>query len=228
MVGNLFKRTIIIIACSIFLVGCGSSNNSKSSSDTSSSSSDNKGTDNKKTDQAKTDNKLPIATITIKDYGTVKVELYPEYAPNTVNNFISLANKDFYNGLKFHRIIKEFMIQGGDPKGNGTGGPDYNIKGEFPNNGFKQNTLKHTEGILSMARSSQKDSAGSQFFIMTKEAKHLDGDYAAFGKVIEGMDIVHKVEAVQTSGEDKPVKDVVIESIKVDTNGVEYKDPEKM
>jgi peptidyl-prolyl cis-trans isomerase B (cyclophilin B) len=210
MGAKFFKLALAtIVASSMLLVGCGGSTN--------------KGGD----DKGKTENKLPVATITIKDYGTVKAELYPEYAPNTVNNFIHLANSGFYDGLKFHRVIKDFMIQGGDPKGNGTGGPDYTIKGEFSNNGFKQNTLKHTEGILSMARSSQKDSAGSQFFIMTKATPQLDGDYAAFGKVTEGMDVVHKVEAVQTAGEDKPVKDVVIESIKVDTNGVEYKDPEK-
>ncbi|MBD7911670.1 MULTISPECIES: peptidylprolyl isomerase [Clostridium] len=212
MGGKFFKLTLAtILASCMFLVGCGTSSNKSESS----------GKDS-------TENKLPVATITIKDYGKVKAELYPEYAPNTVNNFIYLANSNFYNGLTFHRVIKDFMIQGGDPKGNGSGGPDYTIKGEFPNNGFKQNTLKHTEGVLSMARSSQKDSAGSQFFIMTKEASHLDGDYAAFGKVIEGMDVVHKVESVQTGNNDKPVKEVVIESIKVDTNGVDYKDPEKM
>lgn len=227
MGGKFLKRAIIIVmAFSMLLVGCGNTN--KSSDSNSSANSGNEESKSEGTDKTKADSKLPIATITIKDYGTVKAELYPEYAPNTVNNFISLANKGFYNGLTFHRIIKDFMIQGGDPKGNGTGGPDYTIKGEFSNNGFKQNTLKHTEGVLSMARSSQKDSAGSQFFIMTKATSSLDGDYAAFGKVIEGMDIVHKVESVQTGKNDKPVKDVVIESIKVDTNGVEYKEPEKM
>ncbi|MDS0528158.1 peptidylprolyl isomerase [Clostridium sp. SHJSY1] len=206
----------------MLLVGCGNSSNDKNSSNSNNSVS------KEAEENTKTDGKLPIATITIKDYGTIKAELYPEYAPNTVNNFISLSNKGFYNGLTFHRIIKDFMIQGGDPKGDGSGGPDYKIKGEFSKNGFKQNTLKHTEGVLSMARANDKNSAGSQFFIMTKAASHLDGDYAAFGKVIEGMDIVHKVESVQTGNNDKPVKDVVIESIKVDTNGVEYKEPEKM
>ena len=170
---------------------------------------------------------LPVATIVIKDYGTIEAELYPHIAPNTVNNFISLANSGFYNNLTFHRVIKNFMIQGGDPNGDGTGGPGYNIKGEFTNNKFK-NDLKHTEGVLSMARSQSKNSAGSQFFIMTADSPHLDGQYASFGKVISGMDIVHDIENVETSSNDKPVKDIVIESIKVDTKGVKYEEPEKM
>ena len=170
---------------------------------------------------------LPIATIVVKDYGTIEAELYPHIAPNTVNNFISLANSKFYDGLTFHRVIKDFMIQGGDPNGNGTGGPGYAIKGEFSNNNFK-NDLKHTEGVLSMARSQNKDSAGSQFFIVTKDQPHLDGDYATFGKVISGMDIVHKIEDVQTDANDKPIKNVVIESIKVDTKGIDYPQPDKM
>ena len=170
---------------------------------------------------------LPVATIVIKDYGTIEAELYPHIAPNTVNNFIYLANSGFYNNLTFHRVIKNFMIQGGDPNGDGTGGPGYNIKGEFTNNKFK-NDLKHTEGVLSMARSQSKNSAGSQFFIMTTDSPHLDGQYASFGKVISGMDIVHMIENVETSSNDKPVKDIVIESIKVDTKGVKYEEPEKM
>ena len=184
--------------------------------------------DNTANDEVRTPPKeLPIATITIKDYGTVEAELYPHIAPNTVNNFISLANSGFYDGLTFHRVIKDFMIQGGDPNGNGTGGPGYSIKGEFSSNGFK-NDLAHTEGVLSMARSQMNDSAGSQFFIMTKESPHLDGQYAAFGKVIKGMDIVHQIENVETDAMDKPIKDVVIESIKVDTKGVDYPSPDKM
>lgn len=170
---------------------------------------------------------LPVATIVIKDYGTIEAELYPHIAPNTVNNFIFLANSGFYNNLTFHRVIKNFMIQGGDPNGDGTGGPGYNIKGEFTNNKFK-NDLKHTEGVLSMARSQSKNSAGSQFFIMTTDSPHLDGQYASFGKVISGMDIVHMIENVETNSNDKPVKDIVIESIKVDTKGVKYEEPEKM
>ena len=157
---------------------------------------------------------LPVATIVFKDYGTVEAELYPHIAPNTVNNFISLANSGFYDNLTFHRIIKDFMIQGGDPEGTGMGGPGYSIKGEFTKNKFK-NDLKHTEGVLSMARSQNKDSAGSQFFIMTKDIPSLDGQYASFGKVISGMDIIHEIENVETDANDKPVKDVVIESIKV-------------
>ena len=170
---------------------------------------------------------LPIATIVVKDFGTIEAELYPHIAPNTVNNFISLANSGFYDGLTFHRIIKDFMIQGGDPEGTGMGGPGYSIYGEFTKNKFK-NDLAHTEGVLSMARSQNKNSAGSQFFIVTKDASHLDGQYASFGKVIKGMDIVHKIENVQTDSSDKPINDVIIESIKVDTKGVDYKEPEKM
>lgn len=170
---------------------------------------------------------LPVATIEFKDFGTVEVELYPHIAPNTVNNFISLANNGFYDGLTFHRIIKDFMIQGGDPDGTGMGGPGYSIKGEFTNNKFK-NDLAHTEGVISMARSQSKNSAGSQFFIVTKDASHLDGQYASFGKVISGMDIIHEIESVETDSNDKPIKDVIIESIKVDTKGIDYKEPDKM
>lgn len=169
---------------------------------------------------------LPVATIVIKDYGTIVAELYPHIAPNTVNNFISLANSGFYNGLTFHRVIKDFMIQGGDPNGDGTGGPGYSIKGEFTKNKFK-NDLNHTEGVLSMARSQSKNSAGSQFFIMTKDSPHLDGQYASFGKVTNGIDIVHKIENVKTGANDKPEKDIIIESIKVDTKGIDYDQPEK-
>lgn len=168
----------------------------------------------------------PIVTMTVKDYGTVKMELYPEIAPNTVNNFIELANSGFYDGLIFHRIIPGFMIQGGDPLGTGVGGPDYSIPGEFSDNGYSGNTLAHTKGVLSMARSNAPDSAGSQFFIMTEDAPHLDGLYAAFGKVTEGLDIIEKLGVVETAAGDKPVEDVVIESITVETNGVEV--PEVM
>lgn len=170
---------------------------------------------------------LPIATIIIEDYGTIEAELYPHIAPNTVNNFIYLANNGFYNGLTFHRVIKDFMIQGGDPNGNGTGGPGYSIKGEFTKNKFK-NDLKHTEGILSMARSQNKNSGGSQFFIMTKESSHLDGQYASFGKVTNGLDIVHKIENSKTGSNDKPIKNIIIKSINVDTKGIKYNQPEKI
>lgn len=170
---------------------------------------------------------LPIATIVFKDFGTVTAELYPHIAPNTVNNFISLANSGFYDNLIFHRIIKNFMIQGGDPEGSGMGGPGYKIKGEFTSNKFK-NDLKHTEGVLSMARSRAKNSAGSQFFIMVKNVPSLDKQYASFGKVIEGMDIVHQIEDVKTGMADRPVEDVIIESIRVDTKGIEYPEPIKL
>ena len=186
------------------------------------------GCSNNTVDEVRTPPKeLPVATIVFKDYGTVEAELYPHIAPNTVNNFISLANSGFYDNLTFHRIIKDFMIQGGYPEGTGMGGPGYSIKGEFTKNKFK-NDLKHTEGVLSMARSQNKDSAGSQFFIMTKDIPSLDGQYASFGKVISGMDIIHEIENVETDANDKPVKDVVIESIKVDTKGEKYDEPEKI
>lgn len=163
----------------------------------------------------------PVATIEMADGGVIVVELYPEIAPNTVANFIELANAGFYDGLIFHRVISGFMIQGGDPEGTGMGGPDYSIKGEFAENGF-ENNLKHERGVISMARSMMPDSAGSQFFIMHADAPHLDGQYAAFGKVLEGMDVVDAIAAVETDANDKPVSDVVIARITVDTKGVEY------
>ena len=156
----------------------------------------------------------------------IKAELYPDIAPNTVNNFISLVKKGFYNGLNFHRIINGFMIQGGCPEGTGMGGPNYSIKGEFSQNGFK-NDLKHTEGVLSMARSMRPDSAGSQFFIMHKAAPHLDGAYAAFGKVIEGMDVVNKIATTRTTYGDRPVKEQKMASVTVDTFGIDYPEPKK-
>ena len=168
----------------------------------------------------------PIVTITMENGDVIKAELYPDIAPNTVNNFISLVKKGFYNGLNFHRIINGFMIQGGCPEGTGMGGPNYSIKGEFSQNGFK-NDLKHTEGVLSMARSMRPDSAGSQFFIMHKAAPHLDGAYAAFGKVIEGMDVVNKIAITRTTYGDRPVKEQKMASVTVDTFGIDYPEPEK-
>ncbi len=169
----------------------------------------------------------PIATILMEDGKKMTAELYPHKAPNTVNNFISLANKGFYDGLTFHRCIPGFMIQGGCPDGNGMGGPGYEIKGEFASNGFAQNDLKHTAGVLSMARTMVPDSAGSQFFIMVAPAEHLDGDYAAFGQVIEGVDDAVAISRVPRSMmDDKPKKPVVIQSIRVDTKGVDYPEPE--
>ncbi|KYH29588.1 MULTISPECIES: peptidylprolyl isomerase [Clostridium] len=169
----------------------------------------------------------PIVTIKMKNGDIIKAELYPDIAPNTVNNFISLVKKGFYNGLIFHRVIPGFMIQGGDPKGTGVGGPGYSIKGEFTFNGFK-NDLKHTRGVLSMARTMDPNSAGSQFFIMVEAAPHLDGQYASFGKVIEGMEAVDKIVNTKTDYRDKPYEDQVMESVVVDTFGVDYPEPEKI
>ncbi len=169
--------------------------------------------------------KNPIVTITLEDGRVMKAELYPDIAPNTVNNFISLINHGFYDGVGFHRVIEGFMLQGGDPDGNGTGGPGYSIKGEFTSNGFR-NDLKHTPGVLSMARTMFPDSAGSQFFIMHKDDPHLDGDYAAFGKVIEGMDVVNAIAQVETDYNDRPIEPVVMKTVTVDTFGVDYPEPE--
>lgn len=170
-------------------------------------------------------NELPIATLVIKDYGTITLELYPEMAPNTVNNFIALANSGFYDGLTFHRVISDFMIQGGDPSGNGTGGPGYSIAGEFSSNGFTQNTLSHTKGVISMARTYLPNSAGSQFFIMSADGTYLDGQYAAFGKVTSGLELIDQIQNVNTDASDKPTKDVVIQSLRVDTQGISYEKP---
>ena len=168
----------------------------------------------------------PVVTIIMENGDVMKAELYPEVAPNTVNNFISLVKKGYYDGLIFHRVIRGFMNQGGCPQGTGMGGPGYSIKGEFSQNGFK-NDLKHTEGVLSMARSMMPNSAGSQFFIMHKDAPHLDGAYAAFGKVTEGMDVVNKIAEERTDYSDRPLKTQKIKSMTVDTFGVEYPEPEK-
>lgn len=169
----------------------------------------------------------PIVTFTMKNGDVIKAELYPDIAPVSVNNFISLINAKFYDGLIFHRVIKGFMIQGGDPEGTGMGGPGYSIRGEFKQNGF-DNNLKHTEGVLSMARSMHPDSAGSQFFIMHRDSPHLDGAYAAFGKVIEGMEVVNQIAETVTDYEDRPLEDQVMQTVTVDTFGVDYPEPEKM
>ena len=168
----------------------------------------------------------PIVTITMENGDVMKAELYPEIAPNTVNNFISLVQKGFYDGLIFHRVISGFMIQGGDPQGTGMGGPGYSIKGEFAMNGVR-NDLKHTRGVLSMARSMMPNSAGSQFFIMHANAPHLDGQYAAFGKVVEGLDVVDKIASVRTGWQDKPVEEQKIQSMTVELFGETYPEPEK-
>lgn len=169
----------------------------------------------------------PIITITMENGDVMKAELYPEIAPNTVNNFISLVKKGFYNGRIFHRVIPGFMIQGGCPDGTGMGGPGYSIKGEFAQNGFA-NDLKHTPGVLSMARAMHPDSAGSQFFIMHKTSPHLDGSYAAFGKVTEGLEVVDKIANTPTDFRDRPLENQVILSMTVDTQGTEYPEPETL
>ena len=172
-------------------------------------------------------NQNPIVTFTMENGDVMKAELYPDVAPNTVNNFISLVKKGFYDGLIFHRVIAGFMIQGGDPEGSGMGGPGYSIKGEFNYNGV-ENSLKHSRGVLSMARAQHPESAGSQFFIMHKDAPHLDGAYAAFGKVIEGMDVVNKIADTPTDYSDRPLEDQVMESVTVDTFGEAYPEPNKL
>ena len=171
------------------------------------------------------ENKNPIVTIEMENGDIMKAELYPEIAPNTVKNFVDLINRGFYDGLIFHRVIPGFMIQGGCPEGMGIGGPGYSIKGEFSRNGFANN-LKHTKGVLSMARAMHPDSAGSQFFIMVEDAPHLDGQYASFGKVIEGMDVVNRIAETKVDPYDRPVKDVVMKTVTVDTFGETYPEPE--
>lgn len=167
----------------------------------------------------------PIVTIEMENGDIMKGELYPEIAPNTVNNFISLIQKEFYNGIIFHRVIEGFMLQGGDPEGTGMGGPDYSIKGEFTQNGF-ENNLKHEKGVLSMARTMAPDSAGSQFFIMHKNSPHLDGSYAAFGKITEGLDVIDKIASVPTDSNDRPMETQRMKKVTVETFGIDYPAPE--
>ncbi|MFR1708486.1 MAG: peptidylprolyl isomerase [Clostridium sp.] len=216
--------TLLITAVlSLTLMGCSTSNKENSKSQSNDSGKEiyiSKETEKKEND------KNPVATIEMEDGKVIKLELYPEIAPNTVRNFISLANSKFYDGLIFHRVISGFMIQGGDPEGTGMGGPDYSIYGEFTNNDF-ENTLLHTKGVISMARSRDNNSAGSQFFIMHGDAPNLDGDYAAFGKVIEGLDVVDSIAQMETGSNDKPKKDIKIKFITVDTFGVNYNEPVK-
>ncbi|MBO0991938.1 peptidylprolyl isomerase [Bacillus sp. SD088] len=169
----------------------------------------------------------PIVTIEMEDGGIIKIELEPNIAPNTVANFVALAEDHFYDGLIFHRVIPGFMIQGGDPDGNGSGGPGYSIVGEFPSNGV-ENNLKHERGVISMARTKEPDSAGSQFFIIAEDASHLDNDYAAFGKVTEGMDIVDKIVNVERDAVDKPLTDQVMKKVTIDTMGATYPEVEKV
>ena len=169
----------------------------------------------------------PIITIEMDSGKKIRVELYPEKAPNTVNNYLSLVNKGFYNGLIFHRVISGFMIQGGDPDGNGTGGPGYRIPGEFAGNGFRANDISHERGVISMARAGHPDSAGSQFFIMHADADYLDGQYAAFGRVIEGIEVVDEIAGSKTDWHDRPYEDQVMKSVTAETFGVEYAEPKK-
>ncbi|MEG0641574.1 MAG: peptidylprolyl isomerase [Clostridium sp.] len=169
----------------------------------------------------------PIVTIEMENGGYIKAELYPEIAPNTVKNFISLINKGFYNGVTFHRVIPGFMIQGGDPDGTGMGGPNYSIKGEFNSNGFK-NDLNHSRGVLSMARSFVRDSAGSQFFIMTSDSPHLNGDYASFGKVIDGLEVIDEIVNTKRDRSDKPKETQRMKTVTVETFGESFEEPEKM
>ena len=173
------------------------------------------------------DRRNPVVTFTMENGDVFKAELYPDIAPNTVNNFISLISGKFYDGLIFHRVIKGFMIQGGDPEGTGMGGPDYSIRGEFDSNGFK-NDLKHSAGVLSMARTMMPDSAGSQFFVMHKDSPHLDGEYAAFGRVTEGMEVVNAIAECETDWNDRPVSEQKLRSVTVETFGIEYPEPEKL
>ena len=172
-------------------------------------------------------NQNPIVTFTMENGDVMKAELYPDVAPNTVNNFISLVKKGFYDGLIFHRVIAGFMIQGGDPEGSGMGGPGYSIKGEFNYNGV-ENNLKHSRGVLSMARAQHPDSAGSQFFIMHADAPHLDGQYAAFGKLVEGEDVLDSIASIDTDWSDRPRSPQVMKTVTVDTFGVDYAEPETL
>lgn len=227
------KFLSIITLISILLLSlssCGpkkSVDNSAADKETKSSNAASNNDSGKATAPINTSGKNPIATIEMEDGAKIKIELYPNIAPNTVKNFISLAQKRFYDGLVFHRVIPDFMIQGGDPEGTGEGGPGYSIKGEFKANRFT-NDLKHERGVISMARTDEPDTAGSQFFIMVASAPHLDGYYAAFGKVIEGMDEVDKIVKVQRNENDRPLNPPKMKHVTVDTFGVKYDEPEKI
>src|SRR5690625_2041297 len=201
------RITVLVMSMlrAIFLIGCGAQPEEESKTEEQATTEDSD-------DQTIYDGDNPVVTITMESEDEIVIELYPTIAPNTVDNFISLIDQAFYDDLIFHRVIPDFMIQGGDPDGSGTGGPGYAIKGEFTSNGF-ENNLKHERGVLSMARTNEPDSAGSQFFIMVEDAPHLDGDYAAFGKVIEGMDVADEIVSVQTDANDKPEQDQVMKKV---------------
>ncbi len=229
----------LILMMSLALVGCPDNtiNTTTSNTENTQTSSDNENPTTPSDTQNNNDltdateqldiNDLPIVTLTIKDMGTIEIVLLPKVAPNTVNNFIELVRDGFYDGLIFHRVIKDFMIQGGDPTGSGMGGPGYSIKGEFTSNDF-DNPISHTAGVISMARSNHPDSAGSQFFIVHKDSEFLDGQYAAFGIVIEGMEVVNAIAEVKTDASDRPESEVVIESATVELNNYEAKPVEKI
>ncbi|MED3553091.1 peptidylprolyl isomerase [Cytobacillus praedii] len=216
-----FVLTVLLVLFS--LAGCGAQAENGISKDSNAGKSGNKASEKSEYPSDVTEN--PVVTITMENNEVIKLELYPDIAPNTVANFVTLINKGFYDGLIFHRVIPDFMIQGGDPAGNGTGGPDYSIFGEFAANGF-ENNLKHERGVLSMARTSDPNSAGSQFFIMVNETTQLDGQYAAFGKVIEGMEVVDSIVSVERNGSDLPLKEQKMKTVKVDTKGYSYPEPE--
>lgn len=213
---NKFRFVQMVFVCVILTIICGCNTSGEVQTGE---------TESKKSVQVIEEN--PIVTITMENNDEIKVELYPNIAPNTVNNFITLAESGFYDGVIFHRVIPGFMIQGGDPDGTGTGGPDYSIKGEFTSNGF-ENKVKHERGVISMARTQEPDSAGSQFFIMVADASSLDGDYAAFGKVTEGMEAVDRIVDVKTDQQDKPLEDQKIKQVTVETFGIEYPEPKKV
>ena len=218
-----FKIMMLISVLTVILTSIGCGSKTPNNANTQSTNKENAQTPSNEVTPTPKNN--PVVTITMANEEQIKVELYPDVAPNTVKSFISLVKKGFYNGLIFHRVIPEFMIQGGDPNGSGSGGPGYSIKGEFTNNGFVNN-LKHERGVISMGRTSEPNSAGSQFFIMVGTKPSLDGDYAAFGKVISGMDAVDKIVNIPRDKNDKPNQNQVMKSVTVDTLGVVYGEPE--
>lgn len=227
---NLKIALFVLISFLILTVtGCGTTtpNNSNTQNTLNTSDSTNTNLNSNNPEGVPANAKNALVTITMASGEEIKVELYPNVAPNTVKNFISLVQKGFYNGTTFHRVIPQFMIQGGDPNGNGSGGPGYSIKGEFAENGFK-NTLKHDRGVISMARTNAPNTAGSQFFIMVAAAPSLDGKYAAFGKVLTGMETVDKIVDSQRDKNEKPLQDQVMKTITVDTFGISYGEPETM
>ena len=216
---KVFYLIFAMMVAAFILTGCGTSAENEQTGENTAKES------GEKTDYSSSVKENPIVTITMKNDEKIVLELDPAAAPNTVANFISLVEEGFYDGLIFHRVIPDFMIQGGDPAGNGSGGPGYSIEGEFSANGF-ENNMKHERGVISMARTNDPNSAGSQFFIMVKEAPNLDGEYAAFGKVIEGMETVDAIVSAERDGADKPLEDQQMKKVEVDTKGFDYPEPE--